>query len=118
MERKQISKDRAQEIQEKLELGVREIFESGKYAEYVATMSRFPHYSITNCILIASQCPGASLVCGYKKWQTDFNRTVNRKERGIMAHLEEELLKTTDKEKELDIAKEQQPVACRKSRSR
>lgn len=84
MERKQISKDRAQEIQEKLEQGVREIFESGKYAEYVATMSRFPHYSSTNCILIASQCPGASLVCGYKKWQTDFNRTVKRKERGIM----------------------------------
>ena len=71
-------------IQEKLETGVREIFESEKYKEYIATMARFPHYSINNCILIASQCPTASLVCGYKKWQTDFNRTVNKNEHGIM----------------------------------
>lgn len=71
-------------ILEKLETGVREIFESEKYKEYIATMARFPHYSINNCILIASQCPTASLVCGYKKWQTDFNRTVNKNEHGIM----------------------------------
>ena len=71
-------------IQEKLENGVRDIFESDKYKEYISTMAKFPHYSINNCILIASQCPTASLVCGYKKWQTDFNRTVNKNEHGIM----------------------------------
>ena len=38
----------------------------------------------SNCILIASQCPSASYVCGYKKWRTDFNRSVNRNEHGIM----------------------------------
>lgn len=83
MERKQISKDRAQEIQEKLELGVREIFESGKYAEYVATMSRFPHYSITNCILIASQCPDEDYC--FKR------QTVNRKteKKRIVRRIEE-----------------------------
>ncbi len=47
-------------------------------------MAKFPNYSINNCILIASQCPTASFVCGYKKWQTDFNRTVNKNEHGIM----------------------------------
>lgn len=62
----------------------REIFESEKYAEYIATMAKFPNYSINNCILIATQCPSASYVCGYKKWQTDFNRIVNRNEHGIM----------------------------------
>ena len=71
-------------IQERLLSSTKEIFESEKYAEYIATMAKFPHYSINNCILIASQCPTASLVCGYKKWQTDFNRTVNKKEHGIM----------------------------------
>lgn len=72
------------EIQEKPETGVREIFESGKYEEYIAAMSKFPHYSINNCILIVSQCPEASHVCGFRKWQTDFKRVVNRNEHGIM----------------------------------
>lgn len=72
------------QIQEKLLNSTREIFESEKYAQYIETMSKFPNYSINNCILIASQCPTASYVCGYKKWQTDFNRTVNRNEHGIM----------------------------------
>lgn len=71
-------------VQQKLEEGVRDIFESEKYKEYIETMSRFPRYSINNCILIACQCPEASYVCGFKKWQTDFNRTVNKGEHGIM----------------------------------
>lgn len=71
-------------VQQKLEEGVRDIFESDKYKEYIDTMSRFPRYSINNCILIACQCPEASHVCGFKKWQTDFNRTVNKGEHGIM----------------------------------
>lgn len=71
-------------VQQKLEEGVRDIFESDKYKEYIETMSRFPRYSINNCILIACQCPEASHVCGFKKWQTDFNRTVNKGEHGIM----------------------------------
>ena len=71
-------------IQEKLENGVREIFESEKYQEYIRTMAKFPNYSINNCILIASQRPDASYVCGYKTWQTEFNRSVNRNESGIM----------------------------------
>lgn len=71
-------------IQEKLLNSTREIFESEKYTEYISTMAKFPNYSINNCILIAAQCPTASFVCGYKKWQTDFNRTVNRNEHGIL----------------------------------
>jgi hypothetical protein len=72
------------EVQEKLESGLREIYSSDKYRDYITAMSKFPHYSINNCILIASQKPTASLVCGFHKWQTDFNRTVNKGERGIM----------------------------------
>jgi hypothetical protein len=76
--------EKMSEIQQKLEEGVRDIFESEKYKEYIATISKFPSYSINNCILIVSQCPDASFVCGYRKWQTDFNRVVNRNEHGIM----------------------------------
>ncbi len=71
-------------IQRQLEDGVREIYTSEKYKDYIRAMSKFPSYSINNCILIASQCPQASLVCGYHKWQAEFNRTVNKGEHGIM----------------------------------
>lgn len=85
LSRERISREeRMSQIQEKLEAGVREIFDSEKYKDYISTMAKFPHYSINNCILIVSQCPEASHVCGYKKWQTDFNRVVNRNEHGIM----------------------------------
>ena len=70
-------------LKEKLVNGVKEIYESGRWADYIAVMSKFPNYSINNCILIASQCPQASFVCGYKKWN-EFNRNVVRGEAGIM----------------------------------
>ncbi len=76
--------ERMAQIQEKLEEGVKAIYTSEKYKDYIRAMSKFPSYSANNCILIISQCPGASLVCGFKKWQSDFNRTVNKGEKGIM----------------------------------
>ncbi len=84
MAERQTREEKMSAIQKKLEDGVREIFSSEKYREYISAMSKFPRYSINNCILIASQLPEASLVCGYRKWQTEFNRTVNKGEHGIM----------------------------------
>ena len=75
--------EKMSEIQERLMNGIKEIYESGKWAEYISVMSKFPNYSINNCILIASQCPHASYVCGYKKWN-EFNRNVLKGESGIM----------------------------------
>lgn len=75
--------EKMSEIQERLMNGTKEIYESGKWAEYISVMSKFPNYSINNCILIASQCPQASYVCGYKKWN-EFNRNVLKGESGIM----------------------------------
>lgn len=84
MAKSKISREeRMSEIQDKLLAGIKEIYESGKWAEYIAVMSKFPSYSINNCILIASQCPQASYVCGYKKWG-EFNRNVVKGATGIM----------------------------------
>ena len=77
MAEKKTREEKMSEIQLKLETGVRDIFESEKYKEYIQTMSKFPHYSINNCILIASQKPDATYVCGFKKWQ-EFGRAVNK----------------------------------------
>ena len=76
--------EKMKDLQKKLEDGVVAVFDSDMYKTYLATMAKFPNYSINNCVLIASQCPEASLVCGFNKWKKDFHRNVNRGEKGIM----------------------------------
>ncbi len=71
------------EITEKLEQGVKEVFSSDRYMEFLRFMSRFTNYSVNNMILIMMQRPEASLVAGYKAWQTRFNRQVRKGEKGI-----------------------------------
>lgn len=72
-----------EEITKKLEQGVVEVFDSEKYKEYLAFVSKFYSYSVNNSILIWMQKPDASLVAGFKAWQTKFNRNVKKGEHGI-----------------------------------
>ncbi len=71
------------EISERLEQGVKEIFTSERYTEYLNTMSKFHNYSFNNTLLITMQKPEATLVVGYQAWQKKFNRHVKRGEKGI-----------------------------------
>ena len=61
-------KQKVQEITDKLEEGLTELFESEKYTTYLSTMSKFHNYSFNNTLLIAMQKPEATLVAGYKAW--------------------------------------------------
>lgn len=74
------------EIQKKLEDGVKNIFSSEKYKEYIKAMSKLHNYSINNRILIASQFPGATMVCGFKTWKNEFERNVDKGQKGIMIY--------------------------------
>ena len=76
-------KQKVKEITDKLEEGLKELFESEKYKSYLSTMSKFHNYSFNNTLLIAMQKPEASLVAGYRAWQKNFNRHVNKGEKGI-----------------------------------
>ena len=76
-------KQRVQEITDKLEEGLKELFESEKYKAYLSTMSKFHNYSFNNTLLIAMQKPEATLVAGYKAWQKNFERHVNKGEKAI-----------------------------------
>ena len=76
-------KQKVKEITDKLEEGLKELFESEKYRNYLSTMSKFHNYSFNNTLLIALQRPDASLVAGYQAWQKNFNRHVKRGEKGI-----------------------------------
>lgn len=75
--------ERLQAVTDLLEAGVSEVFQSGKFEEYLCTLSKFHHYSANNVVLIAMQCPTASFVAGYSDWKRKFNRHVRAKETGI-----------------------------------
>ena len=68
---------------DKLERGLTELFKSDSYRNYLSTMSKFHNYSFNNTLLIAMQKPEASLVAGYKAWQKNFERHVNKGEKAI-----------------------------------
>lgn len=76
-------RQKVKEITDKLEEGLKELFESEKYKNYLTTMSKFHNYSFNNTLLISLQKPDASLVCGYKAWQKNFNRHVKKGEKAI-----------------------------------
>lgn len=71
------------EITDKLEQGIKDLFESERFKEYLQTMSKFYNYSVNNTLLISMQKPDATLVAGYTSWQRNFDRHVMKGEKGI-----------------------------------
>jgi len=76
-------RDKLKEITEKLEAGIKGIFDSEQYKTYLKTLSKFHNYSFNNCLLIAMQKPDASHVAGFNAWRDDFKRQVKKGEKGI-----------------------------------
>lgn len=76
-------KERVREITSQLEKGVKDLFESKKYKEYLDVMSKFHRYSANNLQLIALQNPNATQVAGFQTWKKDFERYVKKGEKGI-----------------------------------
>ena len=82
-ELKKSARERLKEITDSIENGIRDVFTSGKYQQYLQTMSRFHRYSFNNTMLIFMQKPDATRVAGFNKWRDDFKRNVKRGEKGI-----------------------------------
>lgn len=74
--------DRIKELTDKLEAGIKEVFTSGRYREYLSAMNKFHSYSYNNSLLILMQKPEASYVAGFKTWET-LGRHVKKGEKGI-----------------------------------
>ena len=68
----QTEKQKVQELTDKLERGLTELFNSESYKNYLSTMSKFHNYSFNN-----------TLLHGYQAWQKNFDRHVKRGEKGI-----------------------------------
>lgn len=83
-EAKPTREDKVKQCFEMIEAGVKDVFTSENFKKYLNAVSKFHNYSYNNILLILSQNPGASQVAGFNKWKNDFNRTVNKGEKGIM----------------------------------
>lgn len=103
---KKSQKERIQEITDQLEVGIQELFESDKFKDYLTCMSKFHNYSLNNTLLIAMQRPDATLVAGYKAWQTDHGRYVRSGEHGIKILAPCKYKVTVESEKEDEEPKE------------
>ena len=75
--------DKLKEITDRLEQGIKELFDSDRYKEYLRVMSKFHNYSFNNTLLIAMQKPDASLVAGFQSWKNNFKRNVVKGAKGI-----------------------------------
>lgn len=83
LQQKNISKfDKTQALLKQAEKGIKEVFESNKYRQYLKTMSLFHNYSPRNTMLIMLQNPNATKVAGFNTWQK-IGRYVKRGEKGI-----------------------------------
>jgi len=80
---KQDKEEKQKELMEKLEEGIKAVFTSERYTEYLKLMGKFHSYSFNNTILIQMQKPDATYLAGYKTWET-LERHVKKGERGIM----------------------------------
>ncbi len=80
---KKSNKQRLKDITDSIENGIKELFNSDKYKQYLQTMSRFHRYSVNNQMLIYMQKPNATHVAGFNKWRDQFGRNVKKGEKGI-----------------------------------
>ncbi|MCL2774875.1 MAG: DUF3849 domain-containing protein [Oscillospiraceae bacterium] len=79
-ERQQV---RTTELTGKLESGMKELYDSYKYKDYLKSMSHFHQYSSKNIMLIHQQKPDATRIASYKLWDEEFNRHVKKGETAI-----------------------------------
>ena len=91
------TKAKAEAAEELLKAGVREMYTSGRYAEYLKFYSGFHDYSFRNCILIMTQFPAATICANYVDWKKK-GRQVKRGERGIMVRVPTPVKYKTEKE--------------------
>ena len=82
VENREQGAERLKDITDKLEQGVKDVFESDNYKEFLKTMAKFPRYSVNNSILIMMQKPEASLCQSFTGWK-QMGRYVKKGEKGI-----------------------------------
>lgn len=81
-EREAFKQQRREEERAAIEASVRELLTSEGWQRWARTRAAFHTYSLCNTLLIAQQMPEATMVAGYRTWQS-IGRQVRKGERGI-----------------------------------
>ena len=91
--------ERLKKLFSAIEEGVRNVYSSENYKQYLSFLSKFHSYSFNNTILILNQKPDASLIAGYTAWRKNFNRHVDKGAKAIkiLAPYQEEVTRTVEK---------------------
>ena len=74
--------DELHQITDKLEKGVKDVFQRDKYKQFLNVMAKFPRYSVNNTMLIMMQRPDAQLCQSFTGWK-QMGRYVKKGEKGI-----------------------------------
>ena len=69
-------------ISNKLEQGVKDVFNGQNFKDYLNFCAKLPRYSVNNQLLIMMQKPDATMCQSFTGWK-DMNRNVKRGEKGI-----------------------------------
>lgn len=75
-------KKEMEQMAEKLEAGVKEVFQGENYKKYLDFCAKLPRYSVNNQLLIMMQKPYATMCQSYTGWK-EMNRYVRKGEKGI-----------------------------------
>ena len=105
-----------EELSSRLEEGVRAVFSSDSYRQYLNAMSRFHHYSYSNTLLILTQKPDASYVAGFRTWNDSFNRRIRKGEKAIRI-LRPLLCRTENEEEEETKRLSDDPAKAKKEKA-
>ncbi len=76
-------KQEKEDIFAKLEIGVKNVFTSENYTNFLKFLSKFNKYTARNLILIQQQLPTATLTTGFVEWRDTFGRTIKPGENGL-----------------------------------
>lgn len=98
-----------------IEQGVKDVYSSESFKRYLSCLSKFHSYSLNNTLLILTQKPDASLVAGYRSWQINFNRHVDKGEKGLMilapvTYKEDRLMNKVDENGNVELDESGSPI--------
>ena len=93
-------------IMKMLEQGIKDVFTSGRYQEYLTAMSKFHHYSYNNVMLILMQKPDSTHVAGFHTWKS-LGRSIKKGSVGI--RILAPMIKKLDQD---ELSADDQTVIC------
>jgi len=74
--------EKTEVLLQKLEQGIKDVFTSERFINYLKFSAIFHRYSYNNTILIMTQKPDATMVAGFNKWN-EMGRFIKKGEKGI-----------------------------------